>query len=220
MNDTGINLAFYISGKASRLSKIINDNRSDLLKDVKVVFSDDTNNEYIKEELQNLNIKYFLLNFKDIESEKGQKNSVLSNALLSVLEENKIDYCFSFGAHILKGNLLKVYENRIINFHPSILPSYPGLMSIDQAIEGKENLLGNTAHFVDSGTDTGPIIMQSVIPTVAYYENGYDVVLDIQIDMLYKIYYLLKEKRISVVDNQVIIEGADYHFYSIFPYVR
>lgn len=103
---------------------------------------------------------------------RGKKNLELSNNLLQVLREYEIDYCFSFGAHILKGKLLEEYENRIINFHPSLLPAYPGIKSIDRAIADKVNLLGNTVHFIDAGMDTGPIIMQSVIPSVAFYEGG------------------------------------------------
>jgi phosphoribosylglycinamide formyltransferase-1 len=80
-----------------------------------------------------------------------------------------------------------VYKNRIINFHPSILPAYLGLKSIDQAISDKANLLGNTVHFISSGVDTGSIILHSVIPAVAFDEGGYDAILDIQIDMLYKV---------------------------------
>lgn len=221
MGEVPLNLAFYISNKATRFSKILEqNNNSELLKNVKVVFSDDADNLYLKEKLQELNINYYLFNYKDIEAENGKKNLKLSNTLLSVLKENKIDYCFSFGAHILKGDLIKEFKNRIINFHPSILPCYPGLKSIDQAIEGKENLLGNTAHFIDAGMDTGPIILQSVIPTVAFHNGGYDVVLDIQIEMLYRIYGLLRKDSIKVDGGQVVIKGADYNSYSIFPNVK
>ena len=219
MKETDIKLAFYVSSKATRLNKILDDKNFDLLNAVKVIFSDDDKNIYLKEKLNELNIEYVLLNYKDIVAERSKKNLVLSNTLLNTLTRYNIDYCFSFGAHILKGELLKEYENRIINFHPSILPAYPGIMSIDQAVEGNANLLGNTAHFIDSGVDTGPIIMQSVIHSTAFRENGYDAVLDIQIDMLYKIYDLLRKGKIKVVDNRVRIEGANYNTYSIFPYL-
>lgn len=212
-----MNLAFYISGIASRFNKMLNNANKELLDDIKVVFSDNEKNAYVKEKLNRLNISYILVDYKMLDGNKEQKNLQLSNELLKVLIAHEIDYCFSFGAHILKGELLYTYENRIINFHPSILPSYPGIKAIDQAIAAKAHLLGNTAHFIDDGVDTGPIIMQSVIPSMAFYEGGYDAVLDIQIEMLYKIYYLLKAGRIHVIDSKVNIDGADYSSYSILP---
>jgi len=214
-----MNFAFYISGKATRFNKLINDNNEKLLKLVKFVFSDSEENLYLIEKLNQLNIKYILLDYKKMEYEKSQKNFELSNCLLSYLRKFKVDYCFSFGGHILKGEILSEYKNRIINFHPSILPAYPGLRAIDQAIAEKANILGNTAHFIDEGIDTGPIIMQSIISVVAFQERGYDAVLDMQIEMLYKIVNLLIEDRIYVVNNSVKIEGANYNFHYILPYV-
>lgn len=215
-----MNFAFYVSSKATRLNKILDENNRELLNTIKVVFSDDEKNLYLKKKLDMLNIKYIFFDYKKLKTQKGKKNIELSNQLLKVLSKYEIDYCFSFGAHILKGDLLKVYINRIINFHPSILPAYPGIKSIDQAIEKKTNLLGNTAHFIDAGTDTGPIIMQSVIPAVAFYEGGYDCILDIQIEMLYKIFDLLQAGRIQIVNNRVEIQGADYNCHFILPYIN
>jgi phosphoribosylglycinamide formyltransferase-1 len=212
-----MNYAFYVSGKATRLAKILEDKNMELLTNIKVVFSDDEKNQYLEEKLKVYNIPYVLFDYNKIIAEKGQKNLRLSNELLEVLRKYQIDYCFSFGDHILKGELLEVYKNRIINFHPSILPAYPGLKSIDQAISDKANLLGNTVHFIDSGVDTGPIILQSVIPAAVFEEGGYDAILDIQIDMLYKVFNLLQAARLQVVKNKVNIEGANYRSYSIFP---
>jgi phosphoribosylglycinamide formyltransferase 1 len=217
MENIKLNIGFYLSSKATRFNKILDENNLDLIKNIKVVFSDDVQNLYLKDKLDKLNIKYVLVNYKDINVEKGRKNLFLSDKLLGTLQENNVDYCFSFGAHILKGKLLEVYENRIINFHPSILPAFPGIRSIDQAIEAKSNLLGNTAHFIDAGVDTGPIILQSVIPAIAFYEGGYDAILDIQIEMLNKIFTLLRNNRVKVFDGKVIIEEADYNSYFIFP---
>lgn len=215
-----MNFGFYVSSKATRLNKILDENNRKLLNNVKLVFSDDEKNAYLKEKLDTLNIKYIFFDYKKLKTEKGQKNLELSNQLLQALRKYEIDYCFSFGAHILKGDLLNVYKNRMINFHPSILPAYSGINSIDQAVEGKANLLGNTAHFIDAGMDTGPIIMQSVISVVAFYEGGYDVILDIQIEMLYKIFDLLQVGRIQIVNDRVKIDDADYNSHSIFPYIK
>ena len=214
-----MNLGFYISIKATRFSKILDIDNSEMLKSIKVVFSDDVKNDYLMSRLSQLNIPYILLNYKDISPNQKDKNLFLSDTLLDILKKHEIDYCFSFGAHILKGDLLEQYKNKIINFHPSLLPQFPGKKAIDQAVDANSNMLGNTAHFIDKGVDTGPIILQSIQHVNVFYEKGYDGVLDIQLEMYKKLYSLLKDKRIKVIDNKVYIQGADYSSYKIFPQI-
>jgi phosphoribosylglycinamide formyltransferase-1 len=67
---------------------------------------------------------------------------------------------------IIKGGLLSAFRGHIINIHPSLLPSFPGLHSWKQAIEYGTKLAGCTVHFVDEGTDTGPIIVQKAVPVM------------------------------------------------------
>ena len=153
---------------------------------------------------------------------KYEKNILFSNCMKKVFDNNKIDYCFSFGSHILSGEILKTYRNRIINFHPSILPMYPGLYAIDQAVKDEKSfLIGNTAHFIDEGIDSGPIIMQSVLPIQAFCDSkgNYDLVLDLQVEMMKKIIKLLSENKIIEKENKIIILGADYNKSFIFPVV-
>ena len=65
---------------------------------------------------------------------------------------------------IIKAGLLEAYAGRIINIHPSLLPAFPGLHSWKQALEYGAKDAGCTVHFVDGGTDTGPIIIQRSVP--------------------------------------------------------
>lgn len=213
-----MNYAFYVSSKATRLSKILKEN-SDFLKRVKVIFSDDKENEYLKEKLNNLNIKYVLYDYVNLDCSQSKKNERLSDLLLKTLDEYKIDYCFSFGAHILKGKLLNAYKYKIINFHPSLLPDYPGVKAIDQALNNKARYIGNTAHFIDAGIDTGPIILQSIQLSEVFYKEGYDGILDVQIEMLYKIDLLLIEKKIVIENSKVKILGANYKINYFFPHI-
>ncbi|MCH5270272.1 MAG: hypothetical protein J1E83_05930 [Lachnospiraceae bacterium] len=118
--------------------------------------------------------------------------------------------------------MLERYEYRLINFHPALLPLYPGSKAIDQAVkQGNTLLVGNTAHFIDSGMDTGTVIMQSVIPLQAFLDsNDYDSVLDLQIDMLNKLIYILVNDRLEIINGRVHIQGADYARSAIYPYIR
>ena len=65
---------------------------------------------------------------------------------------------------VLKGDILKRYEGRIINIHPSLLPSFPGLEAWKQAFEYGVKVTGCTVHFVDAGVDSGPILGQRTVP--------------------------------------------------------
>lgn len=117
---------------------------------------------------------------------------------------------------------MKNYKYRIINFHPAILPMFPGLNAIDQAADSEKSvlLIGNTAHFVDEGIDTGKIIMQSVIPLDAFlFNKDYDIVLDIIIEMITKLIAIIENNRLQIINDRPFIEGADYTKYSIFPYI-
>lgn len=211
-----MNFAFYISGKGTRLKKFLEHNLK-FNKKIKVVLSDDSDNLYLKECIEEKGIKYLLYNFKDLKVNKVEKNEYLSNIFLDELKKNKVDYCFSFGSHILKGKLLEEYKNKLINFHPAILPSYPGKYSIDQAVKDNAFVIGNTAHFIDEGLDSGPIIMNSVQNIDVFFEKGYEAILDNQIYMLEKLISLLEQNRIKIEKNKVKIIGANYSNISFFP---
>ena len=64
---------------------------------------------------------------------------------------------------LVGSTLLKAFPNRIINLHPSLLPLFPGMRSIEQALTAGVSETGVTVHFVDEGMDTGPIILQRSI---------------------------------------------------------
>lgn len=65
---------------------------------------------------------------------------------------------------ILTPRFVRAYKNRIINIHPALLPSFPGMHAARQALESGVKFTGCTVHFVDEGVDSGPIILQAVVP--------------------------------------------------------
>ena len=65
---------------------------------------------------------------------------------------------------IVKPGLLAAFPNRILNIHPALLPAFPGMESWKQALDYGAKVAGCTVHFVDAGTDTGPIIVQKAVP--------------------------------------------------------
>ncbi len=83
---------------------------------------------------------------------------------IEVLREAKVDYVALAGfMRILKDGLLDAFPKRVINIHPSLLPSFPGLESWKQALDHGVKVTGCTVHFVDAGVDTGKIISQKVV---------------------------------------------------------
>lgn len=142
----------------------------------------------------------------------------MSDKWLELLIENNVDYGFCFGRHILKGELLNKYKFRIVNFHPAILPQFRGVKAIDQALAENVNVLGNTAHFIDEGVDTGPIIAQNVMSRKVFDKYGYRGVLDTQVDLFWLVYKWLNENRVHVNDDGVVeIDGASYDEVMYFP---
>lgn len=68
---------------------------------------------------------------------------------------------------LLGSTFIKPYEYKILNIHPALLPSFPGLHAQGQAVAAGVKVSGCTVHFVDTGMDSGPIIMQTVVPVYA-----------------------------------------------------
>ncbi len=67
---------------------------------------------------------------------------------------------------IIKPKLLAAFPNRVLNIHPALLPAFPGVHSWTQALDYGCKVAGVTVHFVDSGTDSGPIIVQKAVPVL------------------------------------------------------
>jgi len=67
---------------------------------------------------------------------------------------------------ILKGEFLRTFEQKVVNIHPSLLPSFPGLEAWKQALDYGVKVTGCTVHFVDQGVDTGPILAQQTVPVL------------------------------------------------------
>jgi phosphoribosylglycinamide formyltransferase 1 len=89
-------------------------------------------------------------------------------AYIGALQEAKVDLVVLAGfMRILKGDFLRAFAQRVINIHPALLPSFPGLEAWKQALDYGVKFTGVTVHFVDQGIDTGPILAQQTVPVLA-----------------------------------------------------
>ena len=88
-------------------------------------------------------------------------------AYVMALQEAKVDLIVLAGfMRVLKGDFLRAFEDRIVNVHPSLLPSFPGLEAWKQALDQGVKVTGCTVHFVDAGVDSGAIIGQQTVPVL------------------------------------------------------
>ncbi|HYT59649.1 MAG TPA: phosphoribosylglycinamide formyltransferase [Haliangiales bacterium] len=86
-------------------------------------------------------------------------------AYIAALEQERVDLVVLAGfMRILKGDFLRAFAQRVVNIHPALLPSFPGLEAWRQALDYGVKFTGCTVHYVDQGVDTGPIIAQQTVP--------------------------------------------------------
>jgi phosphoribosylglycinamide formyltransferase-1 len=87
--------------------------------------------------------------------------------IVRALHEREIDFVVLAGyMRLITPVLLYAFADRILNIHPSLLPAFPGLQAVEQALDYGAKVVGVTVHFVDGGMDSGPIIAQEAIPVL------------------------------------------------------
>jgi len=96
---------------------------------------------------------------------KGLQREDYDRQVVAVLEERKVDLvCLAGYMRLLSPVFVGAFRGRILNIHPSLLPSFPGLEAQKQALEHGAKFTGCTVHFVDEHLDAGPIVAQAVVP--------------------------------------------------------
>lgn len=103
----------------------------------------------------------------DCGRKRGSMSVESSEEMYRLCIERNIELiCLAGFMRIVKGKLLEEYAGRMINIHPALLPGFKGLHGQKQALDYGVKYSGCTVHFVDAGIDTGPIIMQKVVPVM------------------------------------------------------
>lgn len=201
-------LGFYVSNNATTLKNILifsERKKMSWIKKIEFILIDNNINNELRSICKRLNILLIEENLQKISSKSKHMSELLLKISIDYAVDNILIYCDK----LLKGEILKKYENKIINFHPSLLPSFKGLYAIDQALDSNAFLFGNTSHLIDDKVDEGIIIMQSILPR-KFYKN-YNSVLELQIYMSIQIIIWLVEKRIEINNSELSIKGANYN---------
>jgi phosphoribosylglycinamide formyltransferase 1 len=98
---------------------------------------------------------------------KGVPRAAYDQQLIATLQTAQVDLvCLAGYMRILSPGFIEAFPQRILNIHPSLLPSFPGLDAQQQALNHGVKFSGCTVHFVDTGLDSGPIIRQAVVPVL------------------------------------------------------
>ena len=134
--------------------------------------------------------------------------------LLAVLEKHQVELVLLAGyMKIVTGVLVNAYANRMMNIHPSLLPSFPGLDVQKKAIDWGCKLAGCTVHFVTEGVDEGPIILQAAVPILDHDtpETLASRILVQEHKIFPRAVALFAEGRLRVDGRRVVIDGAKLH---------
>jgi phosphoribosylglycinamide formyltransferase-1 len=154
-----INIGVLASGRGTNLQIIIEAIEEGKIEGrISIVISDNQDAFALKRaEQYNIDIRY--INFKEFKNREDYDKEIIKT-----LEEKKIDLVVLAGyMRILTPYFINVYKNKIMNIHPALLPSFPGLHAQRQAVEYGVKISGCTVHFVDEGVDSGPIILQKAV---------------------------------------------------------
>jgi phosphoribosylglycinamide formyltransferase-1 len=142
---------------------------------------------------------------------RSDSREAYDHALREVLEKHDVELVLLAGyMRIVTGFLVNAFANRMMNIHPSLLPSFPGLDVQRKAIEWGCKLAGCTVHFVTEGVDEGPIILQAAVPV---FDRDTPEILAARIlEQEHKIYpravQLFAEGRLKVEGRRVLIEDG------------
>jgi phosphoribosylglycinamide formyltransferase-1 len=155
-----LTLGVLASGRGSNLQSIIDAcKKGELGAEVKVVISDQPNAYALKRAKQH-GIDAYYINIKDFADKAAYEQRIVE-----LLQQYQVELvCLAGYMRLVGATILAVYPQRIMNIHPSLLPSFPGLHAHQQALDHGVKVSGCTVHFVDAGMDSGPIILQAAVP--------------------------------------------------------
>lgn len=150
-------LAVFVSGSGSNLQAIIDAEIPTV--EIALVFSNNPN-AYALERIKKYGMPSLVIDHRGYSSREDYEKEILRS-----IEPLDIHLIALAGfMRILSPNFVSRFKNRIMNLHPALLPAFAGVNSVKQALEYGVKYTGCTVHFVDEGVDTGPIILQSVVP--------------------------------------------------------
>ena len=156
---TGLKMAVLVSGRGSNLQAIIDGIQAGEINGEIIAVISDKREAYALRRAERAGIRTIVIEESPPEA--------LQQALLNCLRALGPDLILLAGfMRLLSSSIINSFPGRIMNIHPSLLPSFPGLQAQRQALEYGVKVTGCTVHFVDEGMDTGPVILQEAVPVL------------------------------------------------------
>lgn len=201
-------IAVMVSGRGSNLQSIIDEiDKGNINGEISLVISNKENAYGIERAINN--------NIKTLVASKDKYPTITerTNIILDNLEDENIDFVVLAGyMEILEKKFIDRYKNKIINIHPSLIPSFCGKGLYGMRVHNEVyrygvKVTGATVHFVDEGADTGPVIMQEVVVVEEFDmpKNIAEKVLKVEHRLLPEVVRLMCEDKIMVDDRRVMI---------------
>ena len=131
-------------------------------------------------------------------------------AIAAWLREHQVELVVLAGyMQLLSDEFLLTFPERVINVHPALLPAFPGLRAVEQALEYGVKVFGVTVHFVDNGVDTGPVILQRAIelPEARSADEVLARLHLIEHELLPLAVRLIAQGRVKVDGRHVVVES-------------
>jgi phosphoribosylglycinamide formyltransferase-1 len=154
-----LRIAVFASGSGSNFQAIIDAvDRGELNVDISLLVCDRPQAKVVSR-AEEADVPVFAFRAKEYESREAYELEILN-----LLQLYEVDLIVLAGyMRLITDTLVKPYYGRMINVHPSLLPSFPGIEAVRQALEHGVKVTGVTVHYVDGGMDTGPIIAQQAV---------------------------------------------------------
>jgi len=157
-----LRLGVLASGRGSNLQSIMDAAAAGKINAEVAVVISDNKDAYALERARRGGIPAEFVNPKEFASK-----SEYENAIVEILNRHRVGLvCLAGYMRLVSKVMLDAFPNKIMNIHPALLPAFPGLHGQEQAWRYGVKFSGCTVHFVDEGMDTGPIIIQAVVPVL------------------------------------------------------
>ena len=200
-----LTIGVLASGRGSNFQSIIDNINSGYIKAKIAVLITDNPKAYAIERAKNNNIEAIIISPKDF----PDKDSYYSH-IAEMLKSKGVELVALAGFMRVVGKpLIRAFQNKIMNIHPALLPSFPGLHGQKQAVDYGAKISGCTVHFVDEGVDRGPIIIQAAVPV--YDDDTEDSLSERILRQEHRIFplaiKLFSEGKITIEGKKVIIKS-------------
>lgn len=204
---TRLRLGVLVSGRGSNLQAIIDASEAGRIDAVVAIVIGDVADAFALDRARAHGIEAAFVNPRLFDSREG-----FEAGIIDLMRKRDVDLvCLAGFMRLLSPHFVREFPNRIMNIHPALLPAFAGLHVQHKALVHGSKFSGCTVHFVDEGTDTGPIIIQAAVPVLDddTEESLSARILNYEHQIYPRAIQLFAEGRLEVRGRRVFCRGID-----------